>query len=260
MATQESRWLCYLLAELCAPQRCPTLWCDNASTIHLTQDPVYHARSKHIELRYFFIRELVQQRLLAVWKITATPREWHDTFRMTLATLDFLSSSVNPSISSRKFCLPFSKLHLAPLAVDHGLTAPFSNEPFESSGPYPELVGCLICEAEVYDAATAAQELRWLYFLLTGLGERPLSSPVLFADNRSAVLLCEEPRLVGKAMHIQLRYFLLRELQQCGQSLVRPVVSEANTAHIFTKALPPCDHQRFCTQLGLMSIGPHLLA
>ncbi|CAI7877322.1 unnamed protein product [Closterium sp. NIES-54] len=71
MAAQESRWLYFLLAELGAPQPCPTLWCDNASTIHLTQDPVYHARSKHIELRYFFIRELVQRGLLVVRKIAA---------------------------------------------------------------------------------------------------------------------------------------------------------------------------------------------
>ncbi|CAI7809591.1 unnamed protein product [Closterium sp. NIES-54] len=71
MAAQESRWLCFLLAELGAPQPCPTLWCDNASTIDLTQDPVYHARSKHIEIRYFFIRELVQRGLLAVRKIAA---------------------------------------------------------------------------------------------------------------------------------------------------------------------------------------------
>ncbi|CAI7889480.1 unnamed protein product [Closterium sp. NIES-54] len=71
LAAQESRWLCFLLVELGAPQPCPTLWCDNASTIHLTQDPVYHARSKHIELRYFFIRELVQRGLLAVRKIAA---------------------------------------------------------------------------------------------------------------------------------------------------------------------------------------------
>ncbi|CAI7879523.1 unnamed protein product [Closterium sp. NIES-53] len=67
-------------------------------------------------------------------------------------------------------------------------------------------------EAEVYAAAMAAQELCWLNFLLTNLGERPRSPPVLFADNRSTVLLCEEPRLVGKAKHIQLCYFLLREL------------------------------------------------
>ncbi|CAI7856600.1 unnamed protein product [Closterium sp. NIES-53] len=109
------------------------------------------------------------------------------------------------------------------------------------------------------DDAMAAQELRWLSFLFTDLGERTRSPIVLFADNRSAVLLCEEPRLVGKPKHIQLCYFLLRELLQRGQALVRRVVSEANTADIFTKALLPCDHQRFCTQLGLVSTGPHLL-
>ncbi|CAI7849301.1 unnamed protein product, partial [Closterium sp. NIES-53] len=43
-----------------------------------------------------------------------------------------------------RFCFPFSKVQLTPLAVDHGLTAPPSDESFESSGPYPELVGCII--------------------------------------------------------------------------------------------------------------------
>ncbi|CAI7750534.1 unnamed protein product [Closterium sp. NIES-54] len=101
------------------------------------------------------------------------------------------------------------------------------------------------CETEVYATAMAAQELCWLSFLLTDLGERPRSPQVLFADNRSAVLLCEEPRLVGKAKHIQLRYFLLRESQERVQARVVRVVFEANTAIIFTKALPPCAHQRF---------------
>ncbi|CAI7815069.1 unnamed protein product [Closterium sp. NIES-54] len=133
-----------------------------------------------------------------------------------------------------RYRFPFSKVQPTPLAMDHGLTAPPSNEPFESSGPYPELVGCLIYKAEVYAAAMAAQELRWLSFLLTDLGERPHSPPVLFVDNKSAILLCK--------------------------AIMRHVVSEANTADIFTKALPPCDHKRFCTQLGLVSTGPHFLA
>ncbi|CAI7847079.1 unnamed protein product [Closterium sp. NIES-54] len=104
------------------------------------------------------------------------------------------------------------------------------------------ILSCSSSEAEVYAAAMAAQELRWLSFLLTDLGEQPRSPPVLFADNMSAVLLCEEPRLVGKVKHIQLRYFLLREFQQSGQARVVCVVSEANSADIFTKALPPCAH------------------
>ncbi|CAI7834782.1 unnamed protein product [Closterium sp. NIES-53] len=92
--------------------------------------------------------------------------------------------------------------------------------------------------------AMAAQELLWLSFLLTDLGEWPRSPPVLFAKHRSTVLLCEEPRLVGKAKHIQLCYFLSRELQQRGQALVRRVVFKASTADIFNKALPPCGHQQ----------------
>ncbi|GJP83973.1 hypothetical protein CLOP_g14071 [Closterium sp. NIES-67] len=69
MAAQEARWLSFLLEELGAPQRCPTIWCDNASTIHLTKDAVFHGRSKHIELRHYFIRELVQGGHLRLGKI-----------------------------------------------------------------------------------------------------------------------------------------------------------------------------------------------
>ncbi|CAI7751275.1 unnamed protein product, partial [Closterium sp. NIES-53] len=36
------------------------------------------------------------------------------------------------------------------------------------------------CEAEIYATAMAAQELRWLTYLLTDLGERPRSPPVLY--------------------------------------------------------------------------------
>ncbi|CAI7769919.1 unnamed protein product [Closterium sp. NIES-53] len=40
--------------------------------------------------------------------------------------------------------LQHSTVQHTPLAVDHRLTGPFSDEPFEPSGPYAELVGCLM--------------------------------------------------------------------------------------------------------------------
>ncbi|CAI7857963.1 unnamed protein product [Closterium sp. NIES-53] len=115
------------------------------------------------------------------------------------------------------------------------------------------------CEAEIYAGAMAAQELRWLTYLLTNLGEAPLSPPVLYVDNKAMLALCQEHRLEHRTKHIALRYFLARELQQRGQLHLAYVASQANTADVFTKALPLCDHQRFCSVLGLVPTVPHLL-
>ncbi|CAI7800652.1 unnamed protein product [Closterium sp. NIES-54] len=115
------------------------------------------------------------------------------------------------------------------------------------------------CEAEIYAGAMAAQELRWLTYLLTDLGEQPRSPPVLYVDNLAMIFLCQEHRLEHRTKHIALQYFLARELQQRGQLCLAYVATRANNADVFTKALPPCDHQCFSTVLGLVPTLPHLL-
>ncbi|CAI7886147.1 unnamed protein product [Closterium sp. NIES-54] len=47
------------------------------------------------------------------------------------------------------------------------------------------------CEAEIYAGAMAAQELRWLTYLLTDLGEPPCSPPVPYVDNKAMIALCQ---------------------------------------------------------------------
>ncbi|CAI7783384.1 unnamed protein product, partial [Closterium sp. NIES-53] len=102
-------------------------------------------------------------------------------------------------------------------------------------------------------------ELRWLTYLLTDLGEQPRSPPVLYVDNKAMIALCQEHRLEHRTKHIALRYFLAQEFQQRGQLRLAYVATRANTADIFTKALPLGDHQRFATVLGLVPTLPHLL-
>ncbi|CAI7775010.1 unnamed protein product [Closterium sp. NIES-53] len=98
------------------------------------------------------------------------------------------------------------------------------------------------CEAEIYAGAMAAQELCCLTYLLTDLGERPHSPPVLYVDNKAMIALCQEHKLEHRTKHIALRYFLARELQQRGQLRLAYMATRANTANVFTKALSPGDH------------------
>ncbi|CAI7816424.1 unnamed protein product, partial [Closterium sp. NIES-53] len=93
----------------------------------------------------------------------------------------------------------------------------------------------------------SGSELRWLTYLLTDLGEQPRSPPVLYVDNKAMIALCREHRLEHRTKHIAQRYFLAQELQQRGQLRLACVATRANTADVFTKALPPGDHQRFVT-------------
>ncbi|CAI7886997.1 unnamed protein product [Closterium sp. NIES-53] len=70
------------------------------------------------------------------------------------------------------------------------------------------------------------------------------------ADTEALTLV----KLEQRTKHIALRYFLARELQQRGQLHLAYVATRANIADVFTKALPPGDHQRFVTVLGLLAL------
>ncbi|CAI7891624.1 unnamed protein product, partial [Closterium sp. NIES-53] len=313
---------------------------------------------------------------LPVYGLCQAPYEWHNTLRTTLAALGFTPLTADPSLFLRtdtslppfyvlvyvlqRFGFWYSSPQSTPLPTGHLLSAPTLDESVELSGPYPELVGCLMylmtctrpdlayplsilaryvapgrhrpehweaakrvlrylcsttrmglvlghadaswvdglatqrssqaytftlgscsvswrsarsssilsssCEAEIYAGAMAAQELRWLTYLLTDMGERPRSSldllacyvapglrwltylltdlgeaprspPVLYVDNKAMIALCQEHRPEHRTKHIALRYFLARELQQRGQLRLAYVATRANTADIFTKAL-----------------------
>ena len=66
-ATAEVIWLESLLAELGVSLRAPPcLWCDNLGATYLSANPVFHARAKHIEIDFHFVRERVAQKQLQV--------------------------------------------------------------------------------------------------------------------------------------------------------------------------------------------------
>lgn len=66
-ATTEIMWVQTLLQELhISSPSTAHLWCDNMGARYLSFNPVFHARTKHIEVDYHFVRERVAQKLLQV--------------------------------------------------------------------------------------------------------------------------------------------------------------------------------------------------
>ena len=58
-ACKESVWLRGLFAELSRDDSCIDLFCDSQSGIYLTKVQMFHKRTKHIDIRFHYIRECV---------------------------------------------------------------------------------------------------------------------------------------------------------------------------------------------------------
>ena len=59
-------WMKKLLHDYGIPQETMCVLCDNTSAINLSKNPVQHSKSKHIEMRYLFIRDLVEEKVVCL--------------------------------------------------------------------------------------------------------------------------------------------------------------------------------------------------
>lgn len=69
-ACKEATWLRGLYTELCGDTSCITIFCDSQSAICLTKDQMFHERTKHIDVRYHYIRDVIAKGDVKVCKIS----------------------------------------------------------------------------------------------------------------------------------------------------------------------------------------------
>jgi histone deacetylase 1/2 len=98
-ATTELIWVEALLRELgvCLCQK-PCLWCDNLDATYLSVNPVFHARIKHIEIDYHFVRERVAQNRLDI-RFISTKDQVADGFTKALPVKGFDEFKRNLNLS-----------------------------------------------------------------------------------------------------------------------------------------------------------------
>jgi hypothetical protein len=100
MVTAKLYWLRMVLKDLqisiTAP---PLLWCDNLGAIALASNPVYHARTKHIEVDYHFIREKILNK---------------DISLSFISTCDHPTNTFTKGLTSSRFLFLRDKLMVCP--------------------------------------------------------------------------------------------------------------------------------------------------
>ncbi|KAK3007357.1 hypothetical protein RJ639_017832 [Escallonia herrerae] len=69
-AVKEAIWLKGLVGDLGLKQESSIVYCDSQSAIHLTKSPMFHEQTKHIDIKFHFIRDVVSQGTIMVEKIS----------------------------------------------------------------------------------------------------------------------------------------------------------------------------------------------
>src|SRR6266481_9877714 len=73
IACQEAIWLQQLCQELCLLLTLPTsIYSDNTGAVALSDNPVFHNCSKHIDIRWHFVRELIRSKVIHTSHIPGT--------------------------------------------------------------------------------------------------------------------------------------------------------------------------------------------
>lgn len=69
-AVKEAIWLQGLVSDLGLDQKKTLVFCDSQSAIHLTKNQMFHERTKHIDVRHHFIRDIVSKGVVDVKKVS----------------------------------------------------------------------------------------------------------------------------------------------------------------------------------------------
>jgi hypothetical protein len=105
MTTTELLWINSLLSELGIKcNSLPVMWCDNLGAMFLTVNPIFHARTKHIEIDFHFIRDqIAKQKLVA--KFICSADQIGDIFTKSLSSTRFQHLCNKFTLSVRPFSL-----------------------------------------------------------------------------------------------------------------------------------------------------------
>jgi hypothetical protein len=87
-ASKEAVWLQRLCSGIGLVQEAVRIECDSQSAIFLAKNPAYHSKTKHIDVQYHFLRDMIEEMKVSLMKVD---------------TLKNVIDSLTKSVSTEKF-------------------------------------------------------------------------------------------------------------------------------------------------------------
>jgi hypothetical protein len=87
-ASKESIWLQRLCLGIGLVQQVVRIDCDSQSAIFLAKNLAYHSKTKHIDIQYHFVRDMIEEKKVLLMKVD---------------TLKNVADSLTKSMSTKKF-------------------------------------------------------------------------------------------------------------------------------------------------------------
>ena len=106
-------------------------------------------------------------------------------------------------------------------------------------------------EAEYYALSEVVKEALWLRNLLIELGFRIGKPFEIKQDNQSTIAIAMNPVSHSKVKHIDIRHHFLRHHVRNGDVELAYCPTENMIADVLTKALPPKQHWKLITMMGM---------
>ncbi|XP_031253070.1 transcription factor BHLH089-like [Pistacia vera] len=108
-------------------------------------------------------------------------------------------------------------------------------------------------EAEYISAAAAVNQAIWLRNMLNDMEVKQCEPTEIFCDNQSAVAMAKNPIMHGRTKHIKIKFYTVREAEQCREIRLTHCRGEVQLADIFTKALCKSKFEDLKLKLGVSS-------
>nr|GEZ80694.1 retrovirus-related Pol polyprotein from transposon TNT 1-94 [Tanacetum cinerariifolium] len=242
------------------------MYCDNKSAIALCCNNVQHSRSKHIDIRYHFIKEQVENGVIELYFVN-TEYQLANLFIKALGRdrIEFFINKLGMrSLAYRKARTCSQKIfRYLRGTVNRGLWYPKDSSVALTAFADADHAGCQdtrrsTSEAEYIALSGCCAQILWMRSQLSDYG-LAFNKILMYCDNKSAIALWCNNVQHSQSKHIDIKYHFIKEQSENGVIELYFINTEYQLADLFTKALGR-DRTEFLTnKLGMRSFTPEAL-